>query len=67
MSRVTERRWPWFHQAVDAIAVMLAVAIVVTNLVRDSWPPIAVIFALVCLGKVGSTAFLKTLMNRWTP
>lgn len=67
MNRTQQRRWPWFQQWVDAAASLLGIGIAVTMLIRDSWPPLGVMFALVCLGKVGSSALVKALLNRWTP
>jgi hypothetical protein len=67
VNRRQQRRWPWFQQSVDAVVTLLGVGVAVTMLIRDSWPPLGVMFALVCLGKVGSSAFIKALLSRWTP
>ena len=60
-----QRRWSWFQQSLDAAVAILGIAIAVTMLIRDSWPAVGVMFALVCLGKVGSTAVIRALMDRW--
>jgi len=60
-----DRRWPWYHQIEDAITAALGVAITVTMLIRDSWPVIGVVFALVCLGKLSSTTAIRYLIGRW--
>lgn len=65
MTRVQQRRWPWYQQLVDLVVALLGVSIVVTNLVRDSWPVMAVAVALVCLGKISATAALNYLLGRW--
>jgi hypothetical protein len=62
---VEERRWPWYQQVVDATVALLGIGITVTMLVRDSWPVLGVVVAMICLGKVSATAALNYLTGRW--
>jgi hypothetical protein len=59
-----DRRWPWFAQVREAVVASLGVGILATMTVRDSWPPIGVIAALVCVGQVSAAAFTRYLLGR---
>lgn len=65
MTPPKQRRWSWYQQSVDAAAAILGIIIAMTMLVRDSWPVIGVVFALVCLGFVPSSSALRYLVGRW--
>lgn len=65
MTDSSERRWPWYQQAVDAAAAALALGVAITFTYRGTWPIPGVAFIMVCLGKAGASTALRLLLARW--
>jgi hypothetical protein len=65
MNGQPDRKWPWFHQVQEAAVSVLGIAILVTMTVRNSWPPLGVAAALVCVGSLSASALLRYLLGRW--
>ena len=60
-----ERRWAWYSQIRDAVVASVGVGILVSMIVRESWPPLGVITALVCVGALSASSVLRYLVGRW--
>lgn len=61
----TEKRWSWWGQVRDVVVATIGIAIVATSLARDTYDPIAMLFAAVCLGIVSSGVLSRYLIGRW--
>ena len=60
-----ERRWAWYSQIRDAVVAVVGVGILVSMIVREAWPPLGVITALVCVGALSASSVLRYLIGRW--
>lgn len=60
-----DRRWPWWAQARDAVAAVAGLSLLAVETVRGTYNPIAMTFAAVCLGIVGSGVLGRFLIGRW--
>lgn len=67
MSETTarEKRWSWWGQIRDAAATTAGFALLGVEAVRGTYNPIAMTFAAVCLGIVGSGVLGRFLIGRW--
>jgi len=60
-----DRRWPWWFQVRDFLTTALGIGVIITMTWRDSWPPLGVATALVCVGSLSASALLRYLVGRW--
>lgn len=65
MSPNTQRRWPWYTQAVDAVFALAGLAVLAVMTVRNSYPAYGVFLVLVFAGRVSSSTLLRYLTARW--
>ena len=61
----SEKRWAWWGQIRDAVALIAGIGLLSTETVRGTYNPIAMTFAAVCLGIVGSGVLGRFLIGRW--
>lgn len=60
-----EKRWPWWGQIRDAGAAVAGVTLLAVETFRGTYNPVAMTFAAVCLGIVGSGVLGRFLVGRW--
>lgn len=60
-----DRRWPWWGQARDAVALVAGLILLGTETYRGTYNLTAMMFAAVCLGIVTSGVLTRVLVNRW--
>jgi len=65
MKASPEKRWLWWGQIRDTVALIAGVALLTTETIRGTYNPIAMTFAAVCLGIVGSGVLGRFLIGRW--
>lgn len=61
----TEKRWSWWGQVRDAAAAAAGFALLAVEAHRGTYNPIAMTFAAVCLGIVGSGVLGRFLIGKW--
>lgn len=65
MTEPKDKRWSWWGQVRDAAASVAGLALLSVETVRGTYNPIAMTFAAVCLGIVGSGVLGRFLVGRW--
>jgi hypothetical protein len=65
MTPQQEKRWAWWGQIRDTVALIAGVGLLSTEAIRGTYNPIAMTFAAVCLGIVGSGVLGRFLIGRW--
>ncbi len=60
-----EKRWPWWGQVRDIAASIAGFALLAVETARGTYNPIAMTFAAVCLGIVGSGVLSRFLIGKW--
>ena len=58
------RRWSWFDQARDALLTIIGIVVILVMLWRNSWPPLGVATAMVCVGALTASGLLRFLIGR---
>lgn len=61
----TQKRWSWWGQIRDAAALVAGLGLLSLEAVRGTYNPIAMTFAAVCLGIVGSGVLGRFLVGKW--
>lgn len=61
----TEKRWSWWGQARDAGAAIAGFSLLAIEAFRGTYNPIAMTFAAVCLGIMGSGVLGRFLIGKW--
>ena len=57
--------WSWWDQIRDAAATVAGLGLLTVESMRGTYNPIAMTFAAVCLGIVGSGVLGRFLVGRW--
>jgi hypothetical protein len=65
VTRRTTKRWSWWDQVRDVAATVAGLGLLTVESVRGTYNPIAMTFAAVCLGIVGSGVLGRYLVGRW--
>ena len=60
-----QRKWSWFDQARDALLTIIGIVVILVMLWRNSWPPLGVATAMVCVGALTASGLLRFLLGRW--
>jgi hypothetical protein len=60
-----QKRWSWWGQIRDAAATIAGFVLLSVESVRGTYNPIAMTFAAVCLGIVGSGVLGRFLVGKW--
>lgn len=63
--RESDRRWPWYQQAIDAVFAVAALVVLGVMTARNSYPLYGVFVILVFAGRLSSSAVLRYLTGRW--
>lgn len=60
-----QRRWSWFDQTRDALLTIVGIVVILVMLWRNSWPPLGVATAGVCVGALTASGLLRLLVGKW--
>lgn len=60
-----EKRWPWFGQARDAVALTAGTVLVGVEIWRGTYDPVGMGFAAGCLGLAAAGAAGRALIGKW--
>lgn len=65
MNSPQNKRWAWWGQIRDTCAAIAGLILLGVEARRGTYNPIAMTFAAVCLGIVGSGVLGRFLIGRW--
>lgn len=59
-----QRSWSWFQQVLDAVFAFAGLVLLAVMIVRDDYPPLAVVLVLALGGRVSMASVERWLIGR---